>query len=212
MIKEGTKLILIFFLISVILFILSFLYSAFYIFSSLGALFTLLLVYFFRDPKRDVRINDAILYSPADGKVFEITENKDFYCVKIFMSVFDVHIQRAPAEGIVSKIEYKRGKFSIAGKENTHLINEKNLIEIYLPTLDDFIRITQIAGILARRIVCWVKKDVKVKQGQKIGAILLGSQVDFEFPKSKFKILIKSGCKVYAGKTPIALVKKSEGS
>lgn len=210
MIKEGTKLVFIFFLISLVLFFLSFLNNIFHIFSSLSALFTLFLVYFFRDPKREIKINDNILYSPADGTIFEITENENFYCIRIFMSVFNVHIQRAPADGIVKKIEYKEGKFKIAGKNNTHLLNERNLIEIYLPHIDNFIRITQIAGILARRIVCWVKNDMEVKQGQKIGAILLGSQVDFEFPKDSYKIIVKNGSKVYAGKTPIALLKNQE--
>lgn len=210
MIKEGTRVVLIFFLISLVLFSLGFLNNIFHIFSSLSALLTLFLVYFFRDPEREVKINDSILYSPADGTVFEIKEDKDFYCIRIFMSVFNVHIQRAPADGIVKKIEYKKGKFNVAGKKDTHILNERNLIEIYLPQVDDHIRITQIAGILARRIICWTKEGLKVKQGQKIGAILLGSQVDFEFPKSKYKILIRNGYKVFAGTTPIALVKKIE--
>jgi len=160
-------------------------------------------MYFFRDPERKIIKNPHILFSPADGKVFDIIESQDTYCVKIFMSIFDVHIQRSPVDGVVTKIVYKKGKFYPAGKSNTELYNEHNVIQIKNTDGEIFV-VTQIAGIIARRILCWVKENSLLQQGSKIGAILLGSQVNFEFPKN-YKILIKKNCKVYSGVTPIAV-------
>lgn len=208
MIKEAKNLVIIFWIISLVFFVLGCLYKIFYIFSALGAFSTLFLVYFFRDPERKIKIDDTILYSPADGKIFEITEDENFYCIKIFLSIFDVHIQRSPASGVVRRIEYKKGKFTLAGKATASILNEKNSIEIYIQAVNNFIRVTQIAGKLARRIICWVKQDMAIKQGQKIGAILLGSQVDLEIPKSNFKLLVFKNQKVYAGLTPVAILVK----
>lgn len=166
-------------------------------------LLLLLVLNFFRDPYREVVANPKAVYSPADGTIFDIKEENDFICVKIFMNVLNVHIQRSPVEGVVEKIKYKKGSFNPAGRERTDYLNEQNLIEITDIDGKNY-KVLQIAGILARRIVCLVKEKEKVVQGQKIGYILLGSQVNFSLPKTGFKVLVSQGQKVFAGMTPIA--------
>jgi phosphatidylserine decarboxylase len=105
---------------------------------------------------------------------------------------------------VIKKIEYKQGKFIPAGKKESDIQNEQNTIVIQDQNKNEFV-VTQIAGILARRIVCWVKEGQSVHQGQKIGAILLGSQVNFEFPKNKYRLLVTKNQKVFAGITTVAV-------
>ncbi len=206
MIDEGKKVVFLFAFITIFIWILSFIYNSFLLlpFIIFFCILTLLLVNFFRDPQRKINKEDSFLFSPADGKIFDIIETKENYCIKIFMSIFDVHIQRAPKDCIVKDISYTPGKFFPAGRIFSENFNEKNIIELETKDKDKLI-ITQIAGVLARRIVCWVKKESFLFQGDKIGAILLGSQVNFEFPKDKYRILIKSKQKVYAGITAVAV-------
>jgi phosphatidylserine decarboxylase len=208
MIKEGKKIVYIFFVISVVIWLLSSLVKFLLPITIIFCLITLLLINFFRDPNRIVKKNDSVLYSPADGKIFDIVETENTYCVKIFMSIFNVHIQRSPTDAVVKKIEYKQEEFIPAGKKYSDIKNEQNIVVLQDQDQNEFI-ITQIAGILARRIVCWVKEGQKIQQGQKIGAILLGSQVNFIFPKDKFRLLVSKNQKVFAGITTVAVrVKK----
>ncbi len=204
MIKEGKWLVFIFSFFTIIFYIISFYLKIFTFITIFFGIITLLLINFFRDPERKILRNPNVLFSPADGKIFDIIETETTYCIKIFMSIFNVHIQRSPIEGIIKKIEYKKGRFLPAGKYKTDNYNEKNIIEIENKQKERFI-VTQIAGILARRIVCFVKEYQSVSQNQKIGAILLGSQVNFEFPKNSYRIIVNKSQKVYAGVTPIAL-------
>jgi len=204
MIKEGKKIVYIFFVISVVIWLLSSLVKFLLPITIIFCLITFLLINFFRDPNRIVKKNDSMLYSPADGKIFDIVETENTYCVKIFMSIFNVHIQRSPTDAIVKKIEYKQGEFIPAGKKYSDIKNEQNIVVLQDQDQNEFI-ITQIAGILARRIVCWVKEGQKIQQGQKIGAILLGSQVNFIFPKDKFRLLVSKNQKVFAGITTVAV-------
>ncbi len=204
MLKEGRRIVTVFVILTIFCYSVSFFLNIFLLPTIFFGVLTLLLINFFRDPERKIVKNSNFLYSPADGKVFDIVENSATYCIKIFMSVLDVHVQRSPVDGVVKKIEYKKGKFLIAGKDKTDIFNEKNIIEIENKQQEKFI-ITQITGFLARRIVCWVKENQSVSQNQKIGAILLGSQVNFEFPKDKYKILINKNQKVYAGITAVAV-------
>lgn len=204
MIKEGRKIVVLFFVLTIIIFVISSFFKFFLILSTLFCILTLLLINFFRDPERNIVRNDAYLYSPADGTIFDIQVKEKTYCIKIFMSIFNVHIQRSPVKGVVKKIVYLKGRHLTAGKDKTELFNEKNIIEIENSENDVFV-VTQISGILARRIICWVKEQDYISQGQKIGAILLGSQVNFEFPKDKYNILVTKKQKVYAGITPVAI-------
>lgn len=206
MVKEGRKIVFWFSFITIIIWILSFLYNSFFLlfFVILFCVLTLLLINFFRDPQRKIIKDNTFLFSPADGKIFDIVETESSYCIKIFMSIFNVHIQRAPVNCVIKNIFYKPGKFLPAGKNFSESLNEKNIIEVETEDKDRLV-ITQISGVLARRIVCWVKKESFVHQGDKIGAILLGSQVNFEFPKNKYRLLVKNKQKVFAGITAVAV-------
>ncbi len=207
MLKEGRKIVYVLFFICIFFWLISFAIKFFLPITIIFCVITLLLINFFRDPVRVVKNNESILYSPADGKVFEIVETENTWCIKIFMSLFDVHIQRSPTDGVIKKIEYKKGKFFPAGKKETDSCNEQNIIVIQNYDGENFV-VTQIAGILARRIVCWVKEEEKIQQCQKLGAILLGSQVNFEFPKNNYRLLVTKNQRVFAGITAVALKNK----
>ncbi len=161
---------------------------------------------FFRDPKIKVPVNPLVLLSPASGKVISVDKEGERTCVRIFMSIFDYHIQRAPCDGKIEKMEYIRGSFKNAASPGAHRENERNKIIIVSP--DGIIEVTQIAGAIARRILAFREKGEFVKQGEKIGMIKFGSQVDCSFPAEKFVPLVKSGEKVKCAQTAIA--KKNE--
>src|SRR3989339_287036 len=153
-------------------------------------------LYFFRDPYRNIMKSGRFVFSPADGKVMEIIEEKDKKIIRIFLSIFNVHIQRAPFSGSIRSIEYKPGKFLPAMDRNAHAVNEQNVFTI--DTVYGEIQVMQIAGILARRIVSWVKAGDKVEAGQRIGIIKFGSQVDIILP-AKIEVLVKLNEKVKGG-------------
>jgi len=204
MLKEARKIVYLFAFLTVFVWCLSFVNKILLPVVVFLSILTLLLINFFRDPKRIIKKDSKILYSPADGKIFEIVETENTCCIKIFMSIFNVHIQRTPADLKVKDIVYKKGKFIPAGKFLSDAVNEQNIIELETDKNDKII-VKQIAGVLARRIVCWIKKNQYVSQGEKIGAILLGSQVNIEFPKNGYKILVNKNQKVYAGITALAV-------
>ena len=167
--------------------------------------------YFFRDPNR-VSINDnTYLVSPADGLITEISEingpeemgleNKKFTRISIFMNVFNCHVNRTPIEGKVEEIFYKPGKFFNASLDKASKENERNYYKI-LSNKGEEIIIVQIAGLIARRIVCEVEQNQELKQGERIGMIRFGSRVDIYF-KNK-KVLAKLGQNVVAGESLIA--------
>ncbi len=178
-------------------------------------------VYFFRDPARVVPQDDKLILCPADGKVMEVIEGKDaissgpVWIIRIFLSVFDPHLQRSPVSGVVRAIQYKTGKFLDARDPQAAFENEQNRIEIVAspqPSPDGrgrqslggaVIVVTQIAGLIARRIVCWVKEGQRVQAGERIGLIRFGSQVDVVLPKST-TIKVKAGDVVTAGDTVLA--------
>jgi phosphatidylserine decarboxylase len=204
MLKEARKIVYLFAFLTILVWCLSFVNKILLPVVVFLSILTLLLINFFRDPKRIIKKDSKILYSPADGKIFEIVETENTCCIKIFMSIFNVHIQRSPADLKVKDIIYKKGKFIPAGKFLSDAVNEQNIID-FETDKNDRIVVKQIAGVLARRIVCWVKKNQYVSQGEKIGAILLGSQVNIEFPKNVYKILVHKDQKVYAGITALAV-------
>ena len=175
-------------------------------------LITIWIYYFFRDPER-VSINDeAFLVSPADGLITEISEktgpvelqleNKTFTRVSIFMNVFNCHVNRTPLSGSVEEIYYKPGKFLNASLDKASDENERNYYKIKSKKNGEEIIIVQIAGLIARRIVCEVEQDQELNQGDRIGMIRFGSRVDIFF-KNK-KILVKQGQNVVAGESLIA--------
>lgn len=160
------------------------------------------LCWFFRDPERSTKKIEGSVISPADGKIVKITEDDgNQTTLSIFVSLTDVHVNRAPFSGRVTKIQHVPGKHNLAFLKNVEKTNEKNYIEI--STQDFKIQVVQIAGFLARRIVCYIKEGDEVKAGQRIGMIRFGSRVDLTLP-SRFRFLVKEGMKVKAGETIVA--------
>ena len=203
--KEGYK----FLAISIIITFIVWLFSNFLTFIML--LITVWVYYFFRDPDRVIINDNSYLVSPADGLVTDISEingpeelgleNNKYTRISIFMNVFNCHVNRTPIEGKVEEIFYKPGKFFNASLDKASKENERNYYKI-LSTKGEEIIIVQIAGLIARRIVCEVSKDQNLKQGDRIGMIRFGSRVDIFF-KNK-KILTKSGQNVVAGESLLA--------
>ena len=204
--KEGYK----FLAISIIATFLILLFSKF-----LGAIFILITIwvyYFFRDPERHPINDDSFLVSPADGLITDISdrtgpielqlENKTYTKVSIFMNVFNCHVNRSPSSGTVEEINYKPGKFLNASLDKSSEENERNYYKIKDSKSGEEIIIVQIAGLIARRIVCQVEQGQSLKQGDRIGMIRFGSRVDIYF-KNK-KILAKIGQNVTAGESLIA--------
>ena len=204
--KEGYK----FLAISILITFLVLIFSKFLgIFLSL---ITLWVYYFFRDPDRYPINDDSFLVSPADGIIIDISErsgpeelrleNTTFTKVSIFMNVFNCHVNRVPASGKIEEIYYKPGKFFNASLDKASEENERNYFKIKLSKDNEEIILVQIAGLLARRIVCEVEQDQELKQGSRIGIIRFGSRVDMYF-KNK-KVLAKIGQNVVAGESLIA--------
>ena len=203
--KEGYK----FLAISIIITFIVWLFSNFL--AILMLLITVWVYYFFRDPDRVVINDNSYLVSPADGLVTDISEingpeelgleNNMYTRISIFMNVFNCHVNRTPIEGKVEEIFYKPGKFFNASLDKASKENERNYYKI-LSTKGEEIIIVQIAGLIARRIICEVSKDQNLKQGDRIGMIRFGSRVDMFF-KNK-KILTKPGQNVVAGESLLA--------
>lgn len=177
----------------------------------LGWVFLGFSIYFFRDPERTIPPGDDILVSPADGKVVAITETHEDHFIQgkakkisIFLSVFDVHVNRAPMSGTVGYFHYQPGKFLPAYKSAASAENEQTVIGIERDSTK--IVVSQIAGILARRIVCYLREGFRVKKGQRIGMIKFGSRVDLFLPLSA-EILVAINQKVKGGETIIAKLK-----
>ena len=180
----------------------------------LGSIFIIITVwvyYFFRDPERYSINDDSYLISPADGLVTDVSErsgpeelsleNTSYTRVSVFMNVFNCHVNRTPASGKVEEIYYKPGKFLNASLDKASDENERNYFKIKLHNGEEII-IVQIAGLIARRIVCEVEQGQDLKQGERIGMIRFGSRVDIYF-KNK-KVLAKLGQNVVAGESLIA--------
>ena len=203
--KEGYK----FLAISIIITFIVWLFSNF--FAILMLLITVWVYYFFRDPDR-VSINDnSYLVSPADGLVTNISETngpeelgletKKFTRISIFMNVFNCHVNRSPIEGKIEEIFYKPGKFLNASLDKASKENERNYYKIKSIKGDEII-IVQIAGLIARRIICETSKNQSLAQGQRLGMIRFGSRVDLFFNNKK--VLTKLGQNVVAGESLIA--------
>jgi len=163
------------------------------------------ILYFFRDPKREAIIKENQILAPADGRVIEIKEFRSgvdkFTQISIFLSIFDVHINRAPVSGLIKKREYRKGEFNFAFKKDASELNECNVV--FIQSGEKEIILKQIAGIIARRIIFWKKEGEVVKAGEKIGMIKFGSRVEVIIP-GDLKLYIKNKDKVKAGNTIIA--------
>ena len=177
----------------------------------IGMVLSIWVYYFFRDPER-ISINDEnYLTSPADGEVLMVhevdgpkelgLEDKKFTKISIFMNVFDCHVNRTPCEGKISEILYKPGKFLNASLDKASEDNERNYYKIINNQGEEVI-VVQIAGLIARRIVCESSKDQELQQGERIGMIRFGSRADVYF--ENYETLVKVGQKTIAGETLLA--------
>lgn len=169
---------------------------------------TLFVSWFFRNPRRRPPEKEGLVISPADGRVIRIEETtsdeqpgRTFQKISIFMNVFNVHVNRIPYSGEIRFIRYREGKFLSANMDKASALNERNTV--LLQTVDGREIITvQIAGLIARRIVCWLKEGMKVSRGQRFGLIRFGSRVEVFLPLGS-TLLVRVGEKVRAGETPI---------
>jgi phosphatidylserine decarboxylase len=174
----------------------------------LGILFTLFIAFFFRNPKRKIPSLQNVILSPADGRIIHVGECKENRFLKekalkvsIFMSLFDVHINRAPASGRVLERSYHPGRFLMANVEKSSLLNEQNAFT--LETEDRFkILLIQIAGFVARRIVCYAKAGDTLKSGEIFGMIRFGSRIDLYLPM-EVKPIVRLGQHVKGGESII---------
>ena len=187
----------------------------FYIFSNflglIGLVLTIWVYYFFRDPERVIIDDNNYLVSPADGEVIKVEEvdgpkelgleNKKFKKISVFMNVFDCHVNRTPCAGKIEEILYKPGKFVNASLDKASEDNERNYFKIKDPHNNDII-VVQIAGLVARRIVCESNKDQELKQGDRIGMIRFGSRADIYY--ENYEPLVKIGQKAISGETLLA--------
>jgi phosphatidylserine decarboxylase len=160
--------------------------------------FALFCVYFFRDPKIKITQGEELILSPCNGTVMEVTEEGEQKVIRVFLSIFSVHLQRSPVSGTVVDVTHKSGKFYAAWNPLAQSENEQNIITIKNENAVYVVR--QIAGLVARRCVSWVKSGDTLKAGDKIGMIKFSSQVDLHLPKTA-KIDIKPGDKTKAGIT-----------
>ena len=174
---------------------------------SLLIVFSLFCVFFFRDPEIPISQGNGIILSPCNGTVMEVTEEGDEKIIRVFLSVFSVHLQRSPVDGLVTDVTHKNGKFHAAWNPRAQSENEQNIITIQSDnalTQGVFV-VRQIAGFAARRCVSWAKKGDTLKAGDKIGMIKFGSQVDLHLPE-KAQIIVKEGEKTKAGITIMAVI------
>ena len=203
--NEGYRFIVIFTISTVVVyFINSFL-------GFIGLVLTIWCYYFFRDPERVSIQDDAYLTSPADGTVLKVEEvngpvelkleNKKFTKVSIFMNVFDCHVNRTPCSGIVEDILYKPGKFLNASLDKASEDNERNYYKIKDKHGNDIV-VVQIAGLVARRIVCETNKNQELNQGDRIGMIRFGSRADVYY--ENYEPLVKVGQTAISGETLLA--------
>lgn len=203
-VKEGYVFIISPLVLSLVLFFsnLSFISNICGFLFLLVALFCL---YFFRDPNIEITKGDNLILAPCNGTVLEVGENETEKFVRVFLSILDVHLQRSPVAGKVINVEHKPGKFLKAMEPQAHIVNEQNIITIENENGRYIVK--QIAGILARRCVSWVKPGDVLRSGDKIGVIKFSSQVDIHMPENS-DIKVKLGDKVVSGVTVFATLKR----
>ncbi|MEW5978686.1 MAG: phosphatidylserine decarboxylase family protein [Acidobacteriota bacterium] len=160
--------------------------------------------FFFRDPERRIPAETSLIVSPADGKVVKIAPHPNGTTrVSIFLSVLDVHINRAPVAGRIGNVSYEPGKFRVAFDDRASVENERNTLEISNEKCQ--VSVSQIAGILARRIVCWKASGDRVARGERIGLIKFGSRVDLLLPQN-VTLTVEVGDRVQGGSSIIGRI------
>jgi phosphatidylserine decarboxylase len=204
MIAKGTLHLILAPLIFCALFTAMFLYTKLFtilILSLLSSLITIFFIVFFRDVEHE--IGNGIV-APADGKIIELQRAEKITKISIFMSLWNAHVNSAPLDCKVIKIVRKQGKHYSAYKKEA-VGNER--VEYELETDIGIVKLAQVAGSFARKIICWVKENDALKKGQRLGMIRFGSRVELYLPTERIDLKIKLGDKVLAGKTTIGLIK-----
>ena len=176
-----------------------------YLATFLLLLLAVFVAFFFRNPGREIPTDPRALVSPADGVVKVVERVGNVTKISIFLSIFDVHLNRSPMAGRIEVIDYKRGRFMAAWKHEASVENERNVIMVTQGNLK--VVFTQIAGLVARRIVCWKKVGDTVAKGELIGLIRFGSRVDVLFPAGA-EATVERGMRVYGGSTIIGMMKE----
>lgn len=206
--REGIPFIISGLAVTVILLLSGFTYPGLFF-----LLLTIFIIYFFRDPDRYKDAQENEVLSPADGRIINVWNldagqsplGEAAIKISIFMSVFNVHVNRAPLSGEILDINYNPGKFFSANLDKASEENENNRITLKTENGKNIVFI-QIAGLIARRIVCWVKANDSVKAGQRVGMIRFGSRLDVFFPAGR-DVSVKPGEKVKAGETTLGYLK-----
>jgi len=178
--------------------------------------FALFCFSFFRDPERAIPSDPGVIVSPADGRVVVIAEEENAgrlgSRISIFLAIWNVHVNRSPAAGVITKLDYRPGKFLAAWDRNASTQNEQNIFTLATPQGN--IEFKQIAGLIARRVVSWKKPQDTVAKGERIGLVRFGSRVDLWVPQGS-ELLVKVGDNVQGGSSilarwPLNAVKSSE--
>ncbi len=192
MVRDVYKLLIPLLVLVVLFVLLKFSYLA-----VLALLLALFVAFFFRNPDRSIPKGEKRIVSPGDGKIVKISESDNGEStISIFLSIFDVHVNRSPISGTLESLEYKRGRFKAAFLEEASRVNEQNILVINGEEIRVVVR--QIAGVIARRVVCWKKPGDVLQKGERIGMIRFGSRMDIVLP-AKVRILVKLGDRVHGG-------------
>lgn len=210
--REGWPFVLPFVFVAAVLFFLG--YPGYGVAALIIALCVLL---FFRDPTRSYEGEVGVVLAPADGLITRVDTIEDpevgpgrWHRIVTFLSVFDVHVQKTPAAGQVVVSRYAAGRKVAAFREDAGDVNEKHLTVIRRPN-GDVVGVRQIAGLLARRVVCYLKEGDQVHRAQPMGLIKFGSRVDLLVPES-YRVMVKKGDRLKNGATPVAAPAEPEGS
>lgn len=182
----------------------------------IGFILTAWCAYFFRDPERVTPHDDSTIFSPADGKIsfvglvdppkeFDFDPNKQLLRISVFMNVFNCHVNRSPIKGKITKIHYVKGLFINADLDKASEHNERNLLQIKNDKIE--IGVVQIAGLVARRILCWSKENQDVVAGERFGLIRFGSRLDVYVDPNKVEAKVLIGQTAIAGETPLFKLK-----
>ena len=173
--------------------------------AALSLLVSFFMTFFFRVPKRSIPDDPKAILAPADGKIVDISKGRDYVTIAIFLSPLDVHVNRIPHEGEVVDVKYIKGKHLQAFRPAASKQNERVITTI--STRYGTYRVAQIAGILARRVVCYLKPGDKVERGQVFGMIKFGSRTELTMSTEDVHIVVKIGEKVKGGETIVAYFK-----
>lgn len=205
MVKEGFPFVIAFLIVALILAAIGFVFPIPYLWIGvvIAAFLALFMAYFFRDPHRIISEETNIIVSPADGRVTRVEENENGKFISIFLSPVDVHINRSPIAGKITKVEYITGKKMPATSDQASIINERNALTIKGEKVT--VVCTQIAGIVARRIVCWKNLGDSLALGERFGLIKFSSRTDLQMPFN-VDVLVKVDDRVKGGETIIAKI------